>query len=178
MSCNLRILYGFYVMIQKQFFTYFSSFSRRSNISIRKNTWKNSQIIFIWSKWFKIWTNFVKEFASEGVEAAYIARTIFIFYSYLRSCVWLLLVAVTLPITSTERSFSKMNLLKKFPRNSMTSKRLGNVDLSGVSRVWQAWHMPWAPLWRGRKNCLAKLKSLFTVSLTSNLVEIISYSKN
>ena len=47
--------------------------------------------------------------------------------------------------------------------------KIGNVDLSGVSRVWQAWHMPWAPLWRGRKNCLAKLKSLFTVSLTSNL---------
>jgi len=21
--------------------------------------------------------------------------------------------------------------------------------ISGVSRVWQAWHMPWAPLWRG-----------------------------
>jgi len=37
-----------------------------------------------------------------------IARTIFIFYSYLKSCVWLLLVAVTLPITSAscERSFS------------------------------------------------------------------------
>jgi len=41
-----------------------------------------------------------------------------------------------------------MKLLKKFPRNSTTSERLGNVDLSGVSRVWQAWHMPWAPLWR------------------------------
>jgi len=36
MSCNLRILYGFFVIIQKQFFTYFSSFPRRSNISIRK----------------------------------------------------------------------------------------------------------------------------------------------
>ena len=36
MSCNLRILYGFSVMIQKQFFAYFSSFPRRSNISIRK----------------------------------------------------------------------------------------------------------------------------------------------
>jgi len=50
---------------------------------------------------------FVKEFASEGVEAAYIAWTIFIFYSYSKSCVWLLLAAVTLPITSAscERSF-------------------------------------------------------------------------
>jgi len=30
------ILYGFSVMIKKQFFAYFSSFPRRSNISIRK----------------------------------------------------------------------------------------------------------------------------------------------
>ena len=36
MSCNLRIFFGFSVVIQKQFFTYFSSFPRRSNISIRK----------------------------------------------------------------------------------------------------------------------------------------------
>jgi len=36
MSCHLRILYGFPVMIQKQFFAYFSSFSRKSHISIRK----------------------------------------------------------------------------------------------------------------------------------------------
>jgi len=32
---------------------------------------------------------------------------------------------------------------------------------SGVSRVWQAWPVPWAPLWRGRKNCLQKIKSFF-----------------
>jgi len=36
MSCNLKILNGFSVMIQKHFFAYFSSFLRRSNISIRK----------------------------------------------------------------------------------------------------------------------------------------------
>jgi len=35
MSCNLKILYGFSVMTQKQFFGYFSSLPR-SNISIRK----------------------------------------------------------------------------------------------------------------------------------------------
>jgi len=107
-------------------------------------------MIFIQWKWFKIWNNFGTEFVLEGVEAAYFARTIFIFYSYLKSCVWLLLEAVTLPITSVscEWSFSKMELLKKFPRNSMTSERLGNVHLSGVSRVWEAWHMPWAPLWQ------------------------------
>ena len=118
MSCNIRILYGFSVMIQKQFFAYFSSFPRRSNISI------------------------------------------LIFYIYFKSCVWLLLVAVTLPITSAsrERSFSKMKLLKKLPRNSMNSERLGKVDVSGVSRLWQAWHMPWAPLWRGAQKLLGKIK--------------------
>jgi len=26
-----------------------------------------------------------------------------------------------------------------------------SVKLSGVSRVWQTWHVPWAPLGRGRK---------------------------
>jgi len=49
----------------------------------------------------------------------------------------LLLVAVTLPITSAscERSFSKMKLLKTFPGNSMTSERLGNVDLLSIEGV-------------------------------------------
>ena len=51
-----------------------------------------------------------------------------------------------------------MKLLKKFPRNSMTSERLGNVDLSDVSRVWQAWHMPWVPVWRGAQKLLGKIK--------------------
>jgi len=77
-----------------------------------------------------------KEFASGEVEAAYIARTIFIFYSYLISCVRLLLVAATLPVTSAscERSFSKIKLVKTVPRNSMTSKRLGNTDLFSIER--------------------------------------------
>ena len=30
--------------------------------------------------------------------------------------------------------------------------------ISGVSRAWPAWLVPWAPLWRGRKNCLAQIK--------------------
>ena len=34
---------------------------------------------------------------------------------------------------------------------------------SGVSRVWQAWHVPWAPLWRGRKIAWKKIKT-FTYS--------------
>ena len=39
-------------------------------------------------------------------------------------------------------------------------ERLGNVDLNCVSRprVWQAWHMPWAPLWQGAKKLLGKIK--------------------
>jgi len=36
--------------------------------------------------------------------------------------------------------------------------KMGNVDLSGVSRVWQAWHVPWAPLWRGAQKLLGKIK--------------------
>jgi len=40
---------------------------------------------------------------------------------------------------------------------------------SGVSRVWQAWLVPWAPLWRGREIAWQKLKSLFAVCWTSIL---------
>jgi len=35
---------------------------------------------------------------------------------------------------------------------------LGCIFGSGVSRVWQSWHVPWVPLWWGHKNCLAKIK--------------------
>ena len=55
-------------------FRVFQLFSLEVKYFYQKNTWKNSQVIFIWWKWFKIWNNFGKEFASEGVEAAYIAR--------------------------------------------------------------------------------------------------------
>jgi len=48
----------------------------------------------------------------------------------------LLLVAVTLPATSAscERSFSKMKLMKTMPRNSMTSEKLGDIDLLSSER--------------------------------------------
>jgi len=89
-------------------------------------------------KMIKTWNNFGKEFASERVEDAYITRTIFscIAIAYLKSCVCLLLVAVTLPATSAscERSFSKLKLVKIIPRNFMTSERLGNTDLLAVER--------------------------------------------
>jgi len=47
-----------------------------------------------------------------------------------------MLVAVTLAATSvsSERSFSKMKLVKTVPRNSMISERLGNIDLLSVDR--------------------------------------------
>jgi len=38
-----------------------------------------------------------------------------------------------------------------------------HIASSGVSRVWQAWHVPWASLWRGCKIAWQKLKCLFTV---------------
>ena len=77
-------------MIQKQFFPIFQLFAPEVKYFCQKNTWKNSQIISIWWKWFKIWNNFGKEFASEGVEAACIARTIFFMYSYVTAvdCHW------------------------------------------------------------------------------------------
>jgi len=45
-------------------------------------------------------------------------------------------LAVTLFVTSAsyERSFAKMKLVKTFPRNSMTSERLGNTDLLSFER--------------------------------------------
>ena len=54
--------------------------------------------------------------------------------------------------------FSKMKLLKKSPRYSMTSERLGNVDLSGVSRIGKAWHLPLAPRKWGAQKLLGKIK--------------------
>ena len=66
----------------------------------------------------------------------YTADNFFFIYNYLKSCVWLLLVAITLPVTSAshERSFSKRKLVKIFPRNSMTSERLGETDLISDER--------------------------------------------
>jgi len=94
-------------MIPKQFFRVFQFFVLQVKHFYQKNTWKNSQIILIQWKWFKTWNNFGKEFASERVEAAYIARKIYFIYSCLKSCVWLLLVALPVTSTSCERSFQK-----------------------------------------------------------------------
>jgi len=55
-----RILYGFSAMIQKQFFRLFHLFAPEVKYFYEKNTRKNSQIIFIWWKWFKTWNNFGK----------------------------------------------------------------------------------------------------------------------
>jgi len=65
-------------MTQKQFFGVFQLFvSEIKPFYQKKNIWKNSQ-------WFKTWNNFGKEFASEVVEAAYVARTIYFIFHYLK----------------------------------------------------------------------------------------------
>jgi len=58
--------------------------------------------------------------------------------------------------------------------NNLLLTNLTLVATSGVSRVWQAWHMVSARLWRRLRNCWQKWKSLFTVSLTSVLRPIHS----
>jgi len=60
----------------------------------------------------------------------------FFICSYLKSCIGLLLVAVTLHVTnaSCKISFSKMKLVKAFPKNPMISERAGNIDLLSVER--------------------------------------------
>jgi len=68
-------------MIQKQFFRVFQLVSPEVKYFYQKKTWKNPQIIYIKWKWFKTWNNFGKEFALEGVEATYTARTSFFIYS-------------------------------------------------------------------------------------------------
>jgi len=55
-------------------------------------------------------------------------------YDYLKSCVCLLLAALPVTSASCEKCFSKMKLVKTFPRNSMTSERLGNIDLLSGER--------------------------------------------
>jgi len=50
------------------------------------------------------------------------------------------------------------------------SLKFWSTTVSGVSRVWQAWHVPSAPLWWGdAKSAWQKLKSLCIVSWTSFL---------
>ena len=68
-------------MIQKQFFRLYQLFAQEVKHFYQKNIWKYLQIIFFELKWFNTWNNFGKEFASEWVEAAYIARTIFFLHS-------------------------------------------------------------------------------------------------
>ena len=117
-------------------FAYSALWPGRPHVSIRKSLEKFLQIILIQCKQFKTWNNFGKEFVLEGVEAAYVAWTIFFIDNYLKSCVCVLLVAATLLVTSAscERSFSKVKLVKTFLRNFMTSERLGNTDLLWIER--------------------------------------------
>jgi len=65
--------------------------SRRSHISIRKTLERIRKSHSFSKNDLKHEINFGKDFASEGVEAAYIARTIFLNYNYLKAefdCYW------------------------------------------------------------------------------------------
>jgi len=77
-----------------------------------------------------------------------------------KSCVWLLLVAVTLPITSVwwERSFSKMKLVKTFPRNSSTTERLGNTDPLSIERHELKNRFRWFRWWIGSRDDNGRIK--------------------
>jgi len=119
-------------------FAYFSSFPRRSSISIRTTLERLRKSYSFSENDLKYEITLAQNLLRKASKLLIsLEQFIYSYLSYLKSCVWLLLVAVTLPITSPscERSFSKMKLLKKFPRNSMTSERLGNVDLFSVERV-------------------------------------------
>jgi len=124
-------------MIQMQCFRVFQLFAPEVKHLYEKNTWKDSQIIFIQSKWFKTLNNFGKEFASERVEAAYIARTDFFIYSYSLLKNQRLTVIGSCNSSRYERfmweKFFKKEMVKPIPRNSMTNERLGNTDWSTFS---------------------------------------------
>ena len=60
-----------------------------------------------------------------------------------------------------ENEITEKNSQKLHDQWNFHCERLGDVDLSGVSRVWQARHMPRAPLWQGAKKLLGKIKILF-----------------
>jgi len=67
-------------MIQEQFFRVLQLFAPEFKHFYQEDTLKNSRIIFMSWEWFKTSNNFGKEFASEGVDTAYIAQTIFFIY--------------------------------------------------------------------------------------------------
>jgi len=93
MSCNLtEFCTDFLQWFRSDSFVYFSSLFRRSNISIR-NTLERIHGSYAFSENDSKRKITLAEF--ERVEAAYISRTIFVIYNYLKRCVWLLLVAVT-----------------------------------------------------------------------------------
>ena len=72
-------------------------------------------------------------------------------------------VKVWLKTKGLSNKSATKNLQIKFRSTSVRTLSLKFISLqrnernSGVSRVWQAWHMPLAPLLRGRKNCIANV---------------------
>ena len=122
---------------RSNFFAYFSSFPRSSNISIRK-TLERIRISYLFSENdLKHEITLAKNLLRRESKLPTLHEQFL--HSYLKTCVWLFLRAVTFPVTnaSCERTFSKLEPVKTFPRNSMTRRRLGNVliyfQLKGVS---------------------------------------------
>ena len=127
-----QVVYG---PVWEQFFPAFQLFvwPERSNISIRKTLVRIRKCILNLLKWFKMWNTSGKEFASERVAAAHIARIIYFICSSFRSCIWLFIQVVTNTVAASNSSrhqrfmrekFFKMKLVKTFLRNSMTRERL------------------------------------------------------
>jgi len=140
---------------QKQFCRDYSSLPRRSNIFIRKTLETICKSCSFNENDFKDEITLTKNLLRKESKLPVSPEQFFFTYNYLKSCVWLLLVAVTLPFTnaSCESSFSKMKLVKTFPRNSMTNERLGNIDLLSTERYklknrfrwfpWLIWQSTW-----------------------------------
>jgi len=115
MCCNLidRILYGFSVMIQKQFFCVFQLFASLFKHLYQKNTWKNSQINSFSENDLKHEINLANNLLRKDSKLPIPLEQFFVIYSYLKRCVWLLLAAATLHVPSASLhardGFQKLN---------------------------------------------------------------------
>jgi len=114
-----RISYGFSVMIQKQCFRVVQLFAQMSNISMRKTLERIRKSCSFSENDFKHEITLTKNLLRKESKLPISLQQFFSFIAiaYLKICVWLLLVTVTLPATnaSCERYFSKMKWWKQFP---------------------------------------------------------------
>ena len=116
--------------------------SRSRIYFVRLRLGKSNWIIFyiLWYNFFNFFWNLLKQ------------RIIAMYHDFhwvlLQNCWHPNFIRVML--RSRSRKMWKGRTFYLRPRNR-------GVD-SGAPRVWQAWLMPWARLWRVRKNCLQKTK--------------------